>query len=191
MPSYFYPLQINSSIQNFLINHLILIHLIYFQDFMIFFFFCLPLNPSITHFLLRFFLLSSYYSSHLFHLIFSTSHSIILLSPISFPFPIFSLFFLLLLLFLSSFISINFFHSAFNYSPLTYSYCIYSTSSSSHHFIRLSLSLTTPHLPLPPFFFFFFFSLSLFHLLISHNTGYSDGQLLFHLLLPFKIPTIF
>jgi hypothetical protein len=42
MPSYFYPLQINSSIQNFLINHLILIHLIYFQDFMIFFFFAFP-----------------------------------------------------------------------------------------------------------------------------------------------------
>ena len=48
----------------------------------------------------------------------------------------------------------------------------------------LSLSLTTPHL-----LFFFFFSLS--HLLISHGTCYSDGQLPFHHLLPFKIPTIF
>jgi hypothetical protein len=139
MPPYFRTPLINSSIQNFLINQLILIHFIYFHDFMILFF-----AFSYFLFLPRFCLLSSYYSSHLFHLIFSTPLSIILLSPIFFPSPIFSLshvFCPLFLLFLSSFISIHFFHSAFNYSPLTYSYCIYSTSSSSHHFIRpLSLS---------------------------------------------------
>ena len=141
--SYFHPFQINSNTQNFLINHLILIHLIYFHDFMILFF-------AFPYFLFlpRFFLLSSYYSSHWFHLIFSTSHSIILLSPISFPSPIFSLshFFLLFLLFLSSFISIYFFHSTFNYSPhlfiLHLFHLIFIPSLHTPHSLSLSLPLT-------------------------------------------------
>jgi hypothetical protein len=163
IPPYFHPLLINSNIPNFLINHLILIHLIYFHDFMILFF-------AFPYFLFlpRFFLLSSYYSSHLFHLIFSTSHSIILLSPIFFFLPLFSL-------------SLPHFFSSLPIIPLLiyfnlfFPLCIQLFSShlfilhlfhlifipSLHTPLSLSLSLTTPHLL---FFFFFFFSLSPPHL---------------------------
>jgi hypothetical protein len=146
-------------------------------------------------FLLRFFLLSSYYSSHLFHLIFFTPHSIILLSPIFFSFPYF--------------LSLPRFFSSLPIIPLLIYFNLFFPLRiqlfSSHLFIlhlfhlifipslhtppSLSLSLSPSRLLISLFPSFFFFSLS--HLLISHSTCYSDGQLPFHHLLPFKIPTIF
>ena len=138
MPSYFYPLQINSSIQNFLINHLILIHLIYFHDFMIFFlpspiftfscvfFSSLPIIPLIYS--IWFFLLPiQLFSSHLFLFL-----PLFSLSPTFFSFSYYS----------SPHLFQFIFSTPHSIILLTYSYCIYSTSSSSHHFIRLTLSLS-------------------------------------------------
>jgi hypothetical protein len=148
-------------------------------------------------FLLCFFLLSSYYSSHLFHLIFF--YSPFNYSPLTFFFflPLFSL-------------SLPRFFSSLPIIPLLIYFNLFFPLCiqlfSSHLFIlhlfhlifipslhtppSLSLSLSLPHDSSSPFSPPFFF-LSLSHLLISHSTCYSDGQLPFHHLLPFKIPTIF